>query len=153
MKGRIAIPIHNERGELVAYAGRWAAKEIPNETPKYLLPEGFEKQAVLFNVNRIERMDSVIRPVFLVENYWSVMRLHALGYRAVSPMGHSVSERQCELLASRKVEKVIVLFDGDEAGELGITGSVPVLSRRFYVRVPRAPMGLTHPRQCDLLSN
>jgi DNA primase len=103
------------------------------------LPEGFEKQAVLFNLNRIGPMESVIRPVIIVESYWSVMRLHALGYPIISPMGHLVSERQCELLASRKVEKVIVLFDGDEAGELGITESVPLLSRWFYVRAPQVP--------------
>ena len=141
MKGRIASPIHNERGELIAYAGRWAAKEIPDDTPKYLLPDGFEKQAVLFNLNRIDRMESVVRAAIVVESYWSVMRLHALGHPVVSPMGHSVSERQCELLASRGVEKVIVLFDGDEAGELGIADSVPLLSRRFYVHAPPVPNG------------
>ena len=149
MKGRIAIPIHNEKGELIAYAGRWASKEVPKDTPKYLLPEGFEKQSVLFNMNRIEPMESVRRPAIIVESYWSAMRLHSLGYPVVSPMGHSISEEQCKLLASRRVEKVIVLFDGDEAGELGIKESVPILSRWFYVLAPVVPAGFKPHKASD----
>ena len=39
MKGRIAVPIHNAGGELVAYAGRWAGddSEIPEGEGKYKL--------------------------------------------------------------------------------------------------------------------
>jgi len=33
MRGRIAIPIHDEAGQLIAYAGRWAARDAPNERP------------------------------------------------------------------------------------------------------------------------
>ena len=35
MKDRIAIPIHNERGELVAYAGRYAKEDVPDGTLRY----------------------------------------------------------------------------------------------------------------------
>ena len=41
MKGRIAIPIHDEYGQLIAYAGRWAANPVPDEESRYKLPEGF----------------------------------------------------------------------------------------------------------------
>ena len=51
MAGRIAIPIHNEHGELVAYAGRWPG--IPPEGEgKYKLPPGFHKSLVVFNLHR-----------------------------------------------------------------------------------------------------
>jgi DNA primase len=36
--GLIAIPIHNEQGELVAYAGRWPGEEIPSGQTKYKFP-------------------------------------------------------------------------------------------------------------------
>jgi DNA primase len=42
MSGRVVIPIHNERGELVAYAGR----AIDGSEPKYKLPAGFHKFAL-----------------------------------------------------------------------------------------------------------
>ena len=43
MAGRMVIPIENERGELVAYAGR----SIDGSEPKYKLPAGFKKRAML----------------------------------------------------------------------------------------------------------
>ena len=48
MHGRVVIPIENERGELVAYAGR----AIDNSEPKYRLPAGFKMSQVLYNLAR-----------------------------------------------------------------------------------------------------
>src|SRR5262249_12531207 len=54
MRQRIVIPIHNERGELVAYAGRWPGDSgWPEDTDKYMLPPKFQKMRVLFNLNRV----------------------------------------------------------------------------------------------------
>jgi DNA primase catalytic core, N-terminal domain len=47
MSGRVVIPIHNERGELVAYAGRSLKDDDPGG--KYKLPPGFHKGQALFN--------------------------------------------------------------------------------------------------------
>src|SRR5205085_837549 len=38
MAGRICIPIHNDQGELVAYAGRWPEDDPPDEIERYKLP-------------------------------------------------------------------------------------------------------------------
>jgi DNA primase len=48
MAGRIAIPIENAAGELVAYAGRWVGSEaeLPEGEEKYKLPKGFQKSLV-----------------------------------------------------------------------------------------------------------
>ncbi len=51
MSGRLAIPIHNESGELVAYAGRWPG-EPPEDEPKYKFPVAFGKSSVVFNLER-----------------------------------------------------------------------------------------------------
>ena len=143
MKDRLAIPIHSENGELIAYAGRYANCNVPKGTPKYLLPEGFTKQSVMFNLHRL-----LLQPdgrqrlrVYMVESYFSVFKLHELGLPVVSPMGHSVSEEQCELLASLGVDEVIVLFDGDEAGAQGLHESLPHLAQYFYVHAPAVPEG------------
>ena len=53
MKGRIAIPIHDEYGQLIAYAGRWAANPVPDEESRYKLPDGFHKSQVLYNLHRV----------------------------------------------------------------------------------------------------
>jgi len=51
MQGRIVIPLHNEQGELVGYAGRWPG-EPPEGEPKYKFPPKFHKSAVLLNLWR-----------------------------------------------------------------------------------------------------
>ena len=49
MSGRVVMPIHNDKGELVAYAGR----SIDATEPKYKLPTGFKKSVELFNLHRV----------------------------------------------------------------------------------------------------
>jgi len=49
MHGRLVIPIHNEKGELLAYAGR----SVDGSEPKYKFPSGFRKSLVLFNLHRM----------------------------------------------------------------------------------------------------
>src|ERR1035438_446299 len=51
MADRIAIPIHNVKSEVVAYAGRFPG-EPAEDTPKYKLPAGFRKMQELFNIDR-----------------------------------------------------------------------------------------------------
>jgi len=48
LHGRVVIPIHNEQGELVAYAGR----ALNCESPRYKLPANFKKSLELFNLHR-----------------------------------------------------------------------------------------------------
>src|SRR5580692_1937105 len=50
MADRIAIPIHNVKGEVVAYAGRFIGAP-PEGAPKYKLPPGFRKSQELFNLD------------------------------------------------------------------------------------------------------
>ena len=52
MSGRIAIPIHNVNGEVVAYAGRLTDGEPSEKNFKYKLPPGFKKSLELFNIDR-----------------------------------------------------------------------------------------------------
>ena len=52
MKGRVVIPLHDEAGQLIGYAGRWPG-EPPKEVERYILPGGFFKSAVVYNLNRV----------------------------------------------------------------------------------------------------
>ena len=94
MQGRICIPIHDERGMLVAYTGRWASDELPEGVPKYDLPRQIPKRRVLYNLHRVIGAEHLV----LVEGYWSVFRLHGLGVSAVSLMGRTLSVEQETLL-------------------------------------------------------
>ncbi len=131
MKGRIAIPIHDADGELVAYAGRWADDDVPDEVEKYLLPPKFGKSLVLFNLSRLARP---IEHVVVVEGYFGAMRLHGLGVPVVALMGSSIADEQVALLREAGVRQVSLMLDGDEPGRAAALAMLPFLARSFFVR-------------------
>lgn len=138
MSGRIVIPIHNEHGELVAYAGR----TIDGSEPRYKLPTGFHKSLELFNLHRVTAPE-----VVLVEGFFDCMKVHQAGFPAVALMGSSLSEAQEEILTA-KFERAVVMLDGDEPGRLATAECLIRLGQRMWVRVARLPDAI----QPDLLT-
>ncbi len=138
MKGRIAIPLHDAEGQLVAYAGRWPGEEgWPDGQSKYLLPLGFEKSRVLFNLHRVPESDHVI----VVEGYFAAIRLVGLGYpHVVALMGRSLSEPQEALLVAR-FSRITLLLDGDAPGRNASADILPRLARHLFVRGLELPLG------------
>ncbi len=141
MAGRLAIPIHNEASELVAYAGRWVGSdaELPAGEGKYKLPAGFHKGLVVFNAHRVPEGT---KRVILVEGFWSCFWLHQNGFaNVVSVMGSAITPQQVELLA-RRYKGVQVFFDGDDAGREGSCKVALELAPRLWVRIVDCPDGL-----------
>lgn len=135
MRGCIAIPIHDEDGTLVAYAGRRLKPKSIDEHGKYKLPKGFRKELVLYNLHRAREVEMGL---ILVEGFFSVMALHEAGFtNAVASMGCEVSDAQVALLA--EAADVIVLFDGNEAGWSGAETVREKLAGKVPVRVIRLP--------------
>ena len=146
MKDRICIPIHNETGELIAYAGRWPGDSgWPEGEEKYKLPPGFRKSHVLFG---LERVSPGYEGCMLVEGFFSVFRLYAVrGVQGVALMGCSISDEQIELLA-RRTRSITVLMDGDAAGRAARKEIVARLAERLHVCAPLLPEG-TSPDTLD----
>ena len=138
MSGRVVIPIHDEKGGLVAYAGR----SIDDSEPRYKLPAGFHKSLELFNLHRVTEPE-----VILVEGFFDCMKVHQTGFASVALMGCSLSEAQEQLLAA-KCERVIVMLDGDEAGQHATAECLTRLGGRMWVRAAMVPEG----KQPDQLS-
>jgi len=136
MSGRIAIPIHNVKGELVGYAGRWPG-EPPEERPKYRLPDGFKKAAEVYRLGHAMK-EPFEQPIIIVEGFFAVMKLWQLGFRkTVALMGSSMSATQ-EQLVSKIVtanSTVIVMFDEDDAGRTGREEVLRRLAPKMFVRV------------------
>src|SRR6266536_5557316 len=129
LRGRVAFPIHDEHGELVAYAGR----RLDDVEPRYLFPPGFGKSRVVFNLHRaIEPAIQQRGLAIVVEGFFDCLKVHQAGYgNVVALLGTSVSERQAELLESH-FRELVVMLDGDEAGRRG--------SRTLAARWPAAQM-------------
>lgn len=136
MAGRVVIPIHDEHGQLVAYAGR----AIDNSEPKYKLPVGFHKSLVLYNLHRVADESSKRRVVVVVEGFFDCMKVTAAGFPCVALMGSSLSEAQGELLASH-FKACWLMLDGDEAGRAAMVDIAGRLSRLMWVRCAALPDG------------
>lgn len=144
MSGRVVIPIHNERGELIAYAGR----AIDASEPKYKLPVGFKKSAVLFNLHRVLANNSRQDVVILVEGFFDCLKVWQSGNQnVIALMGYSISEEQVKLL--HPFQKILLLLDGDHAGREGSAAVANQLLRSHFVKIIALPDGV----QPDRLSS
>jgi DNA primase len=136
MADRIAIPIHNVKGEIVAYAGRFPG-EPGEDIPKYKLPPGFRKSQELFNIDRaIKEPPEVI--TVIVEGFFGCMKLHQHGCsKAVALMGSTMSAAQEELIRQHTSNQshVIVMLDENDAGKAGREDLACRLSKFCFVRV------------------
>jgi DNA primase len=110
MRGRVVIPIHDERGRLVAYAGR----SVDDRQPRYRFPAGFGKSQVLFNYHRAAATGS--DTVLVVEGFFDCLRVSQAGFTSVvALLGTELYEHPAQLLRDR-FRRVLLLLDGDEAG-------------------------------------
>jgi DNA primase len=123
MHDRIVIPIHNPKGELVAYAGR----AIDGSEPRYKFPAGFHKSMELYNVHRVRDEVSIV----LVEGFFDCMKVSQAGFPCVALMGSTMSDAQKELIREYFAH-VIVMLDGDEAGRGAAEGIADRLRRIVY---------------------
>ena len=136
MADRIAIPIHNVKGEVVAYAGRFPG-EPGEDTPKYKLPAGFRKSQELFNIDRAIK-EPADMSLIIVEGFFDAMKLHQHGCRkVVALMGSTLSAAQEELIRqhTNSESHVIVMLDENEAGQSGREDIACRLSKFCFVRV------------------
>lgn len=139
LRGMIAIPVHNEDGKLIAYAGRRLKPADIDSFGKYKFPKGFHKEQVLYNLHRAKLDPS--RSVVLVEGFFSVMKLHEAGVpNVVASMGCELSEAQAGLL--RTFSEITVLYDGNDAGWSGSEKVREQLGGHLPVRIVRLPKGI-----------
>lgn len=144
MKDRICIPIHDHKGNLVAYAGRALDDELAKKEGKYKLPANFHKSLVLFNFNRIEEFDALI----LVEGFFDCFKVYQSGFKSVCAlMGASMSEFQEKLILER-FKRIVLMLDSDSAGRQGAKDVLNRLYDKIYVRVVK----LEEKKQPDELS-
>jgi len=152
MKGRVVVPIHNEIGQLVAYAGRWPSdEEIPENEGKYKFPTKFKKGYVLFNLHRVLEAVKAGEPLVLVEGFFDIFRLYELGFtNVVALMGSSLTNEQEDLLKSILAPlspRVVLLFDNDTAGLACVREVATRLSAWCFIKIAKLPQGINQPDQ------
>lgn len=137
MADRIAIPIQNSEGKVVAYAGRFPDEPPDENTPKYKLPQGFRKSQELFNIDRAIK-EQAEKPLVIVEGFFDCMKLHQFGCRKViALMGSTMSAAQEELIRQHTngQSHIIIMLDENEAGKAGREDIACRLSKFCFVKV------------------
>jgi DNA primase len=125
-RNRLIIPIHSETGALVGFGGR----SLDGTDPKYLnSPESdvFNKSRLLYNLHRSKDGMRKIDRAILVEGYFDAISIdHAGVPGVVASMGTSLTTGQASLMR-RLTRKVVIAYDGDEAGRNATLRAAPVL--------------------------
>ena len=125
-RNRLMFPIIDVRGNIIGFGGR----VMDDSTPKYLnSPETviFNKRKNLFALNLARK--SKLGYLILVEGYMDAIALHQYGFDcAVASLGTSLTEEHATLI-SRYVEQVVLIYDGDEAGQRATKRAIPILEK------------------------
>ena len=146
-RSRLMLPIQDARGRVIAFGGR--ILETDTKAPKYLnSPDTplFDKGRTLYNLHRAGPASRQTNRVVVVEGYMDVIALAAAGIEdAVAPLGTALTENQIELLW-RLVERPILCFDGDPAGQRAamraVTRALPMLKPSHSLSIVTLPAGL-----------
>ncbi|HLD30366.1 MAG TPA: toprim domain-containing protein, partial [bacterium] len=125
-RNRVIFPISDSQGRAAGFGGR----VIGDGMPKYLnSPDSdfFHKSELLYNFHRA-RESALKEGAFVVaEGYMDVIGLWEAGFRnSVATMGTAFTPAQVQLLA-RYVEKIILMFDSDFAGQEAVIRSLNLL--------------------------
>jgi DNA primase len=139
---RIIIPIHDERGELIAFGGR-----VMDETqmPKYLnSPQTalYDKGRTLFNLHRARKAIHERKHAVLMEGYFDAITAWQRGvHDVVTTSGTALTEHQVRLL-KRETQELVLAFDKDDAGRTATVRAIELASRSgIHSKVIRVPSG------------
>jgi DNA primase len=142
MSQRLVIPLDDEAGRLVGYAGR----SLDGSEPRYRFPAGFAKSQVVFNLHRAAAAGQP--RVIVVEGFFDCLKVYQAGFGSVvALMGSALYEPQGRLLVQR-YRQMFLMLDGDAAGRRASAEIAARMAGRCRVKV----ITLAENRQPDQLS-
>ena len=143
-RDRVMLPVIDRQKRVIGFGGRLLDPEAKDR--KYVnSPDSplFHKKEQLYGLHAA--IDAIRKSgtAIVVEGNFDVMSLHEAGIEeAVAPMGTALTEEQIALLG-RLAKTVIVVFDGDTAGQRAAQKSVPLfVEGDVDGRVARLPPGV-----------
>lgn len=141
---RLMFPIFSPTGQCLGFGGRVLSKE---QQPKYLnSPDSpvFHKGKVFYGLDHSAKYIRAEDEVIVVEGYMDWLALAKVSVNnIVATLGTALTQEHAKLM-KRYTHKVILLFDGDEAGKSAAARSLPILlSEGLHAR------GLFLPEELD----
>ncbi|MEM9752639.1 MAG: CHC2 zinc finger domain-containing protein [Planctomycetota bacterium] len=126
LRHRLIFPIYDQLGRPVAFGGRKLRDE---DEPKYLnSPESevFKKAGTLYGLHAAKKTVIDTKTAVMVEGYTDVIACHQAGAtNVVAALGTALTPEHAKVL-KRFCEKVVLVMDGDEAGQRAADRAIEV---------------------------
>ncbi len=142
LRGRVVFPIRDVRDRIIGFGGR---ATLPDQEPKYLnTPESpiFHKRDALYGFP--QALEGIRRGgrAILCEGYFDRIALARAGMpEALATCGTALTEGHARQL-KRRTEQVVLLFDGDAAGQAAVEKALEILlPARLRARAALLPPG------------
>lgn len=144
MSGRLIVPIINNLKQVIAFGGRVLDDSLPKykNTRETIL---FNKSKEIFGQHSVKKLklEGPVNELIMVEGYMDVISLFQSGVKnAVASMGTALTAEQAKLI-KRYVNKIIICYDGDSAGQKATMRGLDILyAEGLDVRVVSLPDNL-----------
>ena len=141
-QNRIMFPLTDDSGRVVAFSGRiWNKEDLENKQAKYKNTRStalFNKSYELYHLDKARPVISKTHEVYLMEGFMDVIAAYRAGIEnAVASMGTALTPDHVRHL-KRYAKKVILTYDGDNAGQNAIAKSLELL-KDFNVEIVCVP--------------
>ncbi|MBN1115085.1 MAG: DNA primase [Oligoflexia bacterium] len=133
-RSRLMFPILDHRGQILAFGGRKLDVNT-DETPKYINSresELYVKGDTLYGIYQNNRNIREEGYAIVVEGYMDLVSLYRYGIKnVVATLGTAFTEKQAKLL-KRYTDRVVMFYDGDNAGINAAKKSLPMLLQNNF---------------------
>ena len=130
-RNRLVFTVTDPAGHPIAFSARSLATGEADGAKYINSPETAEyhKGRVLFGLHQARVAMSKAKEAVLVEGNFDVLALARSGVEnVIAPLGTALTEEHAAMLR-RRVERVVVAFDGDRAGRAAAARAFPILAR------------------------
>jgi len=117
-RDRLIVPIRDARGRIIAFGGRAMRADQRGKyinSPQTML---FNKSGTVYALDAAKAEARRQSEVVIVEGYFDAIACHQAGLaNVVASMGTALTEGQYRVLNDLHLERAVVAFDGDAAGQ------------------------------------
>ena len=136
------VPIKDGRGRIVAFGGRAMRPDQPGKYVNSPQTALFNKSATLYGLDVARAAIRKERTAVIVEGYFDAIAMHQAGFtNTVASMGTALTEDQYHVLDAVRIERAVVAFDGDAAGQRSAEARGSELARQVQRAGSRAGRG------------
>lgn len=128
-RNRIMFPLKDSLGNVVGFSGRIYNGENDSKYINSKESIVFKKGKTLYNYKNALKEAKEQKQIIIVEGFMDVIRLYTIGIKnVVATMGTAITKDHVSLIMKLS-KNVVLLFDGDKAGEKATISAIDELSK------------------------